>query len=93
MRFSPDGKLLFTAGSDRSIRLWDTATWQESSRWSGYTNRIQSAIFTPDGTQIVSGSQDGTARVWDVHTRNIVQLIRGHDLGLVMVDYNSLSGI
>jgi WD40 repeat protein len=88
IEFSPDGKLLFTAGADRSIRLWDTATWQELSRWSGYTNRIQSAIFTPDGTQIVSGSQDGTARVWDVQAGTIVQLIRGHDLGLVMVDYN-----
>ncbi|WP_310410213.1 eIF2A-related protein [Chamaesiphon sp. OTE_8_metabat_110] len=93
LKFSPNGKLLVTGGVDRSIRWWSTTTWQELSRWVGYTNRIQSAIFTPDGTQIVSSSQDGIVRVWDVWTGNIVRLLRGHDPGLIlMVDYNPHSG-
>ncbi len=29
---SPDGRLVATAGADRKIQLWDTATWKSARR-------------------------------------------------------------
>jgi WD40 repeat protein len=28
LAFSKDGTLLLTAGDDKQVKLWDTATWQ-----------------------------------------------------------------
>jgi WD40 repeat protein len=88
LQFSPDGKLLATASADRSIRLWDTRTWQELYLWQGYNNWVSAVTFSPAGTQIVSGTQDGIVRRWDVQTGNLLQAIAKHRRGLLSVAYS-----
>jgi WD40 repeat protein len=51
--FSPDGKMLATAGADNHVRLWETASGQE--RWHGALgeNAITWAlVFSPDGRSL-----------------------------------------
>ncbi|HLZ31918.1 MAG TPA: ABC transporter substrate-binding protein [Chloroflexota bacterium] len=65
---SSDGSHIATAGSDRTVRVWDAATGQLQRTLSGHTDRIVRAAFNADGTRLASASLDRTARIWDVAT-------------------------
>src|SRR5262249_48642381 len=62
--FSPDGKTLATAAADRSIRLWDVASWR-CVRLSGLP--ANAVAFSPDGRTLAIAPANGkTVRLWDV---------------------------
>ncbi len=63
--FSPDGKRIVSAGLDRTVRVWDAQSGQETLTLKGHTGDVSSVAFSPDGRRIVSGSGDGTLKVWD----------------------------
>ena len=55
--FSPDGKRIVTASSDKTARVWDAATGQPIGEpLKGHDDAVSSAAFSPDGTRIVTAS-------------------------------------
>jgi RNA polymerase sigma factor (sigma-70 family) len=66
--FSPDGKVLASAGWDNTIRLWDSATAKELLRLQGHTDAVWCVAFAPNGKTLVSGGNDGMVRIWEVAT-------------------------
>jgi WD40 repeat protein len=66
--FSPDGKRLVTASSDKTARVWDAASGQPVTPPLAHTAAVTRATFSPDGKRVVTTSFDKTARVWDAST-------------------------
>ena len=78
--FSSDGKLIVSASTDGSIRIWDVATGKQiGNPMTGHDAWVNYASFSPDGTFIVSASNDCTIRIWDVETgKQIGDPLTGH---------------
>ncbi|MGE0607139.1 MAG: WD40 repeat domain-containing serine/threonine protein kinase, partial [Pirellulales bacterium] len=66
--FSGDGKVMLTAGLDRTARLWDTATGQPVREPWEHPDEVWCAAISADGQTVATGCHDGFARLWDVAT-------------------------
>ena len=65
---SPDGALLATAGYDRQILLWNTATAEKLRTIDGHNGAVFDLAFSPDGSILASASADETVKLWNVST-------------------------
>src|SRR5712692_754341 len=63
--FSPDGKLLATAGFDSLVKLWEYPSGKELRTLTGHTKPVYSVAFSPDGLTLASSSDDQTIRLWN----------------------------
>ncbi len=66
VRWSPDGRLLATAGYDAKIVLWDMETHKPVRTLAGHNGAVFDIAFSPDGTLLASASGDQTVKVWRV---------------------------
>ena len=67
--FSPDGKTVLTASSDRTARLWDPATGRPVGGAMVHQGPVKTAAFSPDGTTVLTGCNEKTVRLWNAATR------------------------
>jgi WD40 repeat protein len=74
--FSPDSKLLASAGSDGYVRLWNPATGQPVGAllpaYAGSGGSVSGVAFSPDGTLLAAAYGDGYVRLWNPATRQPV---------------------
>ena len=75
--FSPDGRMLLSAGGDEA-QLWDLKTGRPGMQFARQGS-IASARFSPDGRRIVTSSWDTTAKIWDAATGVVARRLTGHD--------------
>jgi WD40 repeat protein len=62
--FSPDGKLLATASSDRALRFWDTETFRLSRTARGHADEVWCVAFNGKGDSVATGGKDQSVRLW-----------------------------
>ena len=66
--FSPNGKLLATAGYDKVIRIWNAESGTYISQIAGHNGAVFDLAFSPDGTLLAAASADETGKIWDVRS-------------------------
>jgi DNA-binding beta-propeller fold protein YncE len=76
--FSPDGRLLATAGGGGAARLWDPATGDCLRTLDGHDGHVWGVAFSPDGRLLATAGGDRTARLWDPATGEHLRTLRGH---------------
>jgi hypothetical protein len=78
--FSPDGKLLASAGNDGSIRLWDVGTGKMRHTLAGPGQQTisWSLSFSPDGKVLAASCGDAVIRLYDVAAGRETGQLKGH---------------
>lgn len=66
--WSPDGKIVATAGYDRRIILHNAETGEKIREMTGHNGAVFDLRFSPDGKLLASASADATIKIWHVAT-------------------------
>jgi len=73
--WSPDGKLMASAGAGSSVHIWDAASGQTVTRYqahSGLLPDVWALVWSPDGQLMASAccsiGRDKTIHIWDART-------------------------
>jgi WD40 repeat protein len=79
---SPDGKTLVTAGTDKVVRFWDSASGQQRLVLKGNRGAVLSVAFSPEGALLATGGSEGVVQLWDAATGEERRTWRGHTDGV-----------
>ena len=77
VEFSPNGRLVGTAGYDSTARIWDASSGQMLVQIR-HDDHLEDIAFSPNGERVVTASWDRTARVWETATGNPIAVLHGH---------------
>jgi serine/threonine protein kinase len=62
---SPDNKTVATAGSDKTIHLWNADTLKQRLPLEGHAGPVYGLSFDKSGERLASAGWDGTIRIWN----------------------------
>ncbi|XP_020519880.1 transcriptional corepressor LEUNIG isoform X2 [Amborella trichopoda] len=86
--FSPDGKLLASAGHEKKAVLWNTDTFKPKSSLEEHSLLITDVRFSSTN-RLATSSFDRTVRVWDVDNPSYsLRTFTGHIASVMSLDFH-----
>jgi WD40 repeat protein len=81
---SPDERFLALPGSERAVEILKLSNGQiqfslDADNWGAGAGPM---AFSPDGALLARASREGTVSLWDVASGELVDVLRGHLLGV-----------
>ena len=62
--FSADGRRLYSASGDQTIKIWDVPQQRCLATLRGSSDEVYGLALSPDGTTLASASKDGSVAFW-----------------------------
>ncbi|MDB9511649.1 caspase family protein [Kamptonema animale CS-326] len=70
VKYSPDGKTIATASSDKTIKLW-SVDGRLLQTLTGNERSVNDLSFSPDGKLLAAASSDGIVKLWNIANGDI----------------------
>lgn len=88
--FSACGRLLTTASSDYSARVWEVPSLRLRSVLNEHEDDVEMAVFSPDAQRVATASRDGLVRIFGADGKGAAVSCRGHAEDVVSVAWDRL---
>ncbi len=64
--FSPDSSRVVTCGSNKVVRVWDSATGKKLFELTGHTSDVNCVTISEDNRTVAAAADDLSIRLWDL---------------------------
>ena len=78
LSYTPDGRMLVTAGSDGLAKIWEVATRTVRSDLTGHEGKVLRVAISSDGKTIATAGEDRTVRLWSTADGARLGTLSGH---------------